>query len=692
MADGAVERSFVHDGPAYALLHRALLAGLPTHIGQKNEKGIFEGPRGRRFQVFPGSALARQPPRWVLCATLLDTQKVWALSCARIEPAWVIAELDHLLSRRHFDPHWSRSQGRVTGFEQIALFGLVLAPKRPIHYGGLYPVEARDIFIRQALVPGEIDARAGFIARNLATLEKAREEEAKLRRAGLVADEDWQARWYLDRIPADVNSAAGLDAWYRGLTEEVRRRLEWPLAELLPGEGSDAERFPKYFPLGDARLALHYRFEPGVEDDGVTLDVPLHLLNALDPARLEWLVPGLVEDKATALIRGLPKAQRRSFVPAPDFARAFTQAWPAPSADGLRGELARFLNKVTGAPLAATDFDETALDPHLRLRVRLLEGRDTVLACSRDLDELRQRFGDRARERFAARAGRDLADSGLTAFPAAPVPREVSGEAGVPAFPALVDEGDSVALRVFARRDEADAAHPDGVRRLLALALADRARQARKQLPVSPKTGLLYAAIETQERLREDIVSAALRAVEGDDPGAIRDRAAFEQRVAEAGKRLFGEAVRRLELAESILRRVAELRPKLESPLMGWARGNLDDLRAQLDGLVHPGFLRRTPPDALAHFPRYLDAMLLRAERALRDPAKDQARMLELTPFTQALEAIRGTPAFADPRWQALRWEMEELRVSLFAQELGTPTPVSPKRLARQLETLGDRP
>ncbi len=676
------------DAPTYALLHRALIAGLPTHIGQKNEKGIFEGPRGRRFQVFPGSALARQPPRWLLCASLLDTQKVWALICARIEPDWVIAELSHLLSRRHFDPHWARSQGRVVGYEQIGLFGLVLAPKRPIHYGGLYPQEARDIFVRQALVPGEIDTRAGFVERNLATLEKAREEEAKLRRAGLVADEDWQARWYLDRLPADLNSAAGLDAWYRRLSGEERARLEWPLAELLPGEGSDAERFPRYFPLGDARLALHYHFSPGAEDDGVTLDVPLHLLNALDPARLEWLVPGLIEEKSTALIRGLPKAQRRSFVPAPDFARAFAQAWPTPSADSLRGELARFLARITGAPIAATDFDESALEAHLRLRIRLLEGKETLLAASRDLEELRRRFGDRARESFAARAGRELADRGLTAFPETPVPVEVTGEAGLPAFPALVDEGNSVALRVFARRDEADAAHSDGVRRLLHLALADRAKQARKQLPVSPKTGLLYAAIETQERLRDDLITAALRAVEGNGIGAIRDRAAFERHAADAGKRLFGEAVRRLDLAESVLRRVAELRPKLESPLMGWARGNLDDLRAQLDGLVHPGFLRETPPEALAHFPRYLDAMLLRVERALRDPAKDQARMLELTPFAQAIAAARTTPAFADPRWQTLRWELEELRVSLFAQELGTAVPVSSKRLARQLELL----
>ncbi len=676
------------DAPTYQRLHRALIAGLPTQIGQKNEKGVFEGPRGRRFQLFPGATLARQPPRWVLCAALLDTQKVWGLTCARIEPDWVIAELPHLLSRKHFDPHWARSQGRVVGYEQIALFGLVLAPKRPIHYGGLYPAEARGIFVRQALVPGEIDARAGFVARNLATLEKAQEEEAKLRRAGLVADEDWQARWYLDRLPADINSAAGLDAWYRGLDEAARRALEWSLADLLPGEGSDIDRFPKYLPLGDARLALHYHFSPGAPDDGVTLDVPLHLLNALDPARLEWLVPGLIEEKATELIRALPKAQRRNYVPAPDFARAFAQAFPTPSADSLRGELARFLGKVTGVALAAVELDEATLDPHLRLRIRLLDGQGGELAHSRDLADLRVRFGDRAQRAFAARAGRELASDGLTAFPESPIPASVIGEAGVPAFPALVDSGETAALRVFADAVDAANEHPRGVRRLLELALADRIRQARKQLPVSPKVGLLYAAIESQERLRQDIVAAALLAVQGDDLGAIRDKGAFEARVADAGRRLFGEAVRRLELAEAILARVAELRPKLESPLMGWAEGNLDDLRAQLNGLVHPGFLRDTPAAALAHMPRYLDAMLRRAERALRDPARDQARMLELAPFVAGLERVRGTPAFAAPRWQALRWDLEELRVSLFAQELGTAAPVSVKRLARQLEAL----
>ncbi len=689
---------------AYQTLHRAVLAGLPTQVGHRTEKGDFQAPRQRRFHLFPGSALAKRPPPWVLSATLLDTQRVWGMTNASIEPDWVIAELPHLLARKHFDPHWSRAQGQVLASEQISLFGLVLAPKKPVHYGRINPGEAHDIFVRQALVTGEINTRAGFVADNLKLLEQAREEEAKLRRAGIVADEDWQARWYLDRVPAHIHSANLLDGWWKALPEQ-RRSLHWSLTDLLPGEGSEQDRYPKYFPLGDARLAMHYRFEPGSEEDGVTLDVPLHLLNALDPARLSWLAPGFVADKASALIRSLPKAMRRNYVPAPDFGRAFAEAWPQPSADDIRGELARFLSKATGAVVAATDFDVEALEPHLRMNLRLFEvtaaptgrGKDAassekggmkLLAMSRDLDALRARFGERAGSAFAARAGAALAAEGLREFPATAIPEQVPGEAGVPAYPALVDTGDAAALRIFADRNEAALAHPQGVRRLLEIALADKLKQARKQLPVSPKTGLLYAAIESQERLRGDLVDAALNAVLAEGLEAIRTLDAFQQRCADAGKRLFGEAMERLKLAESILGLVGELKPQLESPLMGWARGNLDDMQAQLAGLVHAGFLRETPADALAQFPRYLKAMILRAERAKRDPPRDQARMLELKPFVDALQEARVQGLAGRPQWAALRWDIEELRVSLFAQELGFRSGISAKKLAQRVAAL----
>ncbi|WP_158636480.1 ATP-dependent RNA helicase HrpA [Luteimonas marina] len=687
----------------YALLHRALVAGLPTQLGHLTERGLYEGPRGRRFQLFPGSALARKPPPWVLSATLLDTEKVWAITNAAIEPDWVIAELPHLLARRHHDPRWSRSQGRVLGSEQVSLFGLVLAPKKPVDYGRLYPLEARELFLRDALVAGEVNLRSPFVARNLKTLEAAREEEAKQRRAGLVVDEDWMRQWYADRIPAELVDARSLDAWYGKLPAEAKQALEWSRDELLTGEGADAFRFPAFIALGDTRLAVRYRFEPGAPDDGMTVSVPLHLLNALDPVRLSWLAPGFVADKAAAMIRALPKTLRRNFVPAPDFARTFAEAHGADEPDAFAGTLARFLKRMTGVDVVATDFDESVLEPHLRANLRLVDvpgrGDGHVLAESRDLDALRERFGTRAAEAFSARAAEGLAQAGLREFPAAPIPESVPGAGGVPAYPALEDAGDSASLAVHADRGKARRLHPQGVRRLLVIALQDRAKQARKQLPVQPKTALLYAAIESTgdagrdargrgDRLREDLVDGALAALLAEGLGDIRDAEAFAARRDAAGRALFGEAMQRLRQAEAILDLVAEVRGRLDSKLVGWARANLDDMHAQLAALAPPGFLRDVPAEALKDYPRYLKALSLRAERALRDPLRDQQRMLDVKPFMDALNEAAAAGRAQDPAWQALRWDLEELRVSLFAQELGAKGGVSPKKLATRLAAL----
>ena len=683
----------VDSDPGFALLHRALLAGLPTQIGQRGDKGQYDGPRGRKFALFPGSKLASKPPPWLLSATLLDTEKVWALTNAAIEPDWVIAELPHLLARRRHDPHWSRAQGRVLGSEQISLFGLVLAPKKPIHYGALFPEESRAIFVRDALLTGEINTRSAFLARNLRTLELARQEEAKLRRVGLVVDEDWQARWYLDRLPAQVHNAQALDAWYAKLSKDAKAALEWRRDDLLVADQSDAARFPAFIPLGDARLAVQYRFEPGALDDGMTVAVPLHLLNALDGARLSWLAPGFIEDKAAALIKSLPKALRRNFVPAPEFARAFAEAHPQPEADAIESSLARFLRKLSGVEVSALAFDLPAIEPYLHANLRLSDGKH-VLAESRDLADLRVRFGGRAADAFARHAAQGMAQSDLTAFPEAPIPVSVPGAGGVPAYPALQDDGESVSLALHAQRAVADRLHPCGVRRLLAIALADKCKQVRKQLPIQPKLSLLYAAIESirprgdglkdADRLRADLVDGAFDALATKDLLAVRDADAFAARREAIGKALFAEAMQRLKQADAILGLVAEVRGKLESRLMGWARANLDDMQAQLAALAAPGFLRETPAPALAEYPRWLKALSLRAERAQRDPVRDQARMLELKPFVDAL--AQADPQ--DPQAQALRWDLEELRVQVFAQELGVKNRVSTKRMAARLHAL----
>ena len=685
-------------GARYAELHRALIAGLPSHLGNRGERAIYDGPRGRKFSLFPGSTLASKPPPWVLSATLLDTEKVWALTNAAIEPDWAIAELPHLLARRHHDPHWSRAQGRVLGSEQISLFGLVLAPRKPVHYGALFPEESRAIFVRDALLTGEINTRSAFLPRNLRTLQSALDEEAKLRRAGLVVDEDWQARWYLDRLPPHVHNTQALDAWVAKLPKESRTMLEWSRDDLLVVDQADAALFPAYLALGDVRLAVQYRFAPGAIDDGMTVAVPLHLLNALDASRLSWLAPGFVQDKAAALIKSLPKVLRRNFVPAPDFARAFAEAHPQPEADSIEGALARFLKKLTGVELAATDFDAASIDPHLRANLRLFDSAGKhVLADGRDLGDLRARFGERAAEAFALHAAQGMAADGLVTFPQQPIPRSVPGAGGVPAYPALQDDGEAASLAVHAQFEVAERLHPGGVRRLLAIAIAEKAKHARKQLPVQPKTSLLYAAIESADprrdglkdgdRLRADLVDGAFAALAAEGLDDVRDADAFAQRRDAIGKALFGEAMRRLQQAEAILAMVAEVRANLESKLMGWASANLDDMRAQLHALAHPGFLREVPADMLAEYPRWLKALALRAERAQRDPTRDQARMLELQPFADAL----ATADANDEEAQALRWELQELRVQLFAQELGVKRAVSPKRLAARVERLRSR-
>ena len=730
-----------NDQPAeYRELHLALLSGLPTQVGHKGEKQVYEGPRQRRFRLFPGSALAKAPPPWVLSAVILDTRQVYALTNARVEPEWIVQQAAHLVARRHSDPHWSRKHGSVRAFEQTTLFGLLLAARKPVQYQPLAPEDARAIFIRDALVANDIDCRAAFVQRNAQTLLEASEEEAKLRRAGLVADAGWQAEFYDRRLPPDVASAKALDAWYQRLPAAQKRDLEWSREDLLPA-GADADRFPKWFRLGEQKLELSYRFEPTAPDDGVTLLLPLHLLNALDGQRLQWLVPGLLEDKATALIRGLPKALRRNFVPAPDFARAFVEGDEARAGAGaLTAALAAFLERTTGVPVPPGEWDLDGLAPHLRFNLRLLEGRE-VLAESRDLDALRGRFGERAQAAFAESAGRALAQESLQEFPSGGVPEQVAGAAGVPAFPALVEDGGAVALRVFADAAEARRAHAGGVVRLLREALADRLRQARRQLPISPKLGLLYAATESPappagagrgrdageagashersrmrsapttghgvgdrggagpsrpraatlgERLREDLVDGAFEALAGDAGAlaAVRSRAGFDALAERTGRALFPQAMQRLQLAEAILDGVAALKPLLEPELMGFARGNYDDLERQLVRLVYPGFLREVPLAWLAEYPRYLRAMALRAERLRRDPGRDQQRMLEVRPFEQALEQAEARGEAADPRWQALRWKLEEWRVSLFAQELGTREAVSAKRLTRELHAL----
>ena len=688
-------------------IHRCLLSGWPTQVGLKDERGQYRGTRERRFSIFPGSSVARAPPKWLLAGQILDVQKVYGLLCARVEAVWIEQQAAHLVKRSWHDAHWSRKRGAVVAFERVTLFGLTLVEKRAVQFGKQDPQLAHEIFVLEALARGELDARADFVRANKRVLAEARELEAKRRRSGLLRSDDELAAFFSEKLPTDIHTMAALDAWYRKATSAEQAALHWTLADVLAqASGVGAREFPAQLDVAGHALRLSYRFVPRDAADGVTLHVPLALVNALSAARCEWLVPGLLAEKIAESIRGLPKSLRRNCVPAPDFAQAFVEA-EAPREEALHMALARYLQRVTGVVLGAADFFGMALPAHLSMNFRVHDEHGATLAEGHDLAAIQAQWTDAARGAFSRRAAVELTREEVAAFDFDDIPESIVSSGGMTAFPSLVDLGESVALRVFERHDEARAEHRRGVERLLRRALADRIKQARRQLPLDNVLLLRSAAMDgrfltsaskddrsrksplgSADALRADLVEAALREQLDTRDLNIRTRADFEHVKEVLARQLFANATERLALAETIIAGYADLRPALEPPLLGFARANYDDLREQIGQLLAPGFLREVETNRLAQFPRYLRAIRLRAERLRQDPARDQARMLALQGYWRDYLKLRTERGGDDAQLDELRWLIEELRVSIFAQELRTPERVSPKRIAKLVETL----
>ncbi|TCV94184.1 ATP-dependent helicase HrpA [Luteibacter rhizovicinus] len=670
----------------YEAVHRSLLAGMPTQVGHKDEKGVYRGTRERRFQVFPGSALSKAPPAWVFSAQIIDIGgRVWAMMCARVDPAWIETQGAHLVRATARDAHWSRKRGTVVAYEQVSLFGLILVERRPVTFHRQDPAAAHDIFLREALIRCDLETRADFVRANARVLEQAGEIEAKQRRAGLLRSDDDLVAFFTGKLPADMSDVRALDAWYRKASPGEQAALRWSLADVMDnGAGLDPHAFPASLELGQHRYRLEYRFVPGDPADGVTMNVPLAFLNAVPAARCEWLVAGLLGEKVAELIRGLPKTLRRNFVPAPDFARAFVEA-EAPRDEPLPKALAAFLKRTTGVAIDASAFAEVDVPAHFLMRFRIHDESGRTVADGRDLASIRAEWEGKAREAFSRKTDLELTREDIVSWDFESIPRDVRSEGGLIAYPALVDLGEAVALRVFERADEAREAHVGGVERLLRQALASDFKRARRQLPIANPLSLKYAPMGSVDGLREDLVEGGFEDLVADRRLDARTQGEFEALRVDLSRELFGAAVARLKLAEPIIEAQAELKPWMEPPLMGFAKASYDDLREQLHALIQPGVLRELPPARLAHLPRYLKAMRLRAERLRQDPARDQSRMLQVLPYWRALLNAGGT-ALDATGWHELRWLLEEWRVSLYAQELKTAEPVSAKRLAKALE------
>jgi ATP-dependent helicase HrpA len=675
----------------YQSIHFALLSGLPTNVARKDEQGMYRGTRERKFKVFPESALAKKPPLWLFVAQILDLGgKVWGMQCARIEPAWIERQAAHLLKRTCSDPHWSRTRGAVQAFEQVSLYGLVLVERRTVAFAKQDPALAHAIFLREALARCDIDCLADFVHDNARVLEEARGIEAQQRREGLLKSDDELAAFFEVKLPQEISSSRALDAWYRQAPAATRAALRWSPHDVLESGTDDASgAFPESMEVSGQPLRLEYRFVPGDPADGVTLRVPLELLNAVPAARCEWLVPGLLAEKVAALLRGLPKALRRNFVPAPDFARAFLEA-EAPRDEPLAQALATFLGRIAGVAVDPAAFDEALLPAHLRMRFDLRDRQDAPLASGRDLAALRADWAARARAAFSRQAVVPVAQREVRTWDFDRIPIETETRNGIPAYPALVDLGSTVALRVFETPGEAAAAHCSGVERLLRLSLEGDFKRARKQLPIQPKLAITFAPHGRADALREDIVEGAFADVlRGHDLDA-RDRAVWNALRDGVSRALFGAAMERLKLAEPILAALAELQPWLKPAIRGQATASYADLRGQLEGLLAPGFLRQLPKARLAQLPRYLKAMRLRAEKLRSDPGRDHSRMQQVLPYWRKVLDVRASGNQSESL-EALRWLVEEWRVSVFAQQLGTAEPVSGKRMAQALDALGGR-
>jgi ATP-dependent helicase HrpA len=703
----------INPSPAtYEQVHRSLLAGLLGNVGLRTPEAEagqppYAGARGIRFFIWPGSPLVKKAGRWIVAAELVETSRLFARCVATIEPEWLEQAGGHLLKKGWTEPRWDRRAGQVIALERATLYGLTVYAQRKVHFGPRDPARAREILIREGLVSGEFDTTAPFLAHNRRLVREIRELEHKTRRPDVLVDDELIFAFYDRLLPADVVTAADFEQWRAQAERERPRLLFLSRDELMRHEaaGVTTEVFPKQWSMRGVAMALNYHFEPGSPRDGVTLTVPLYALNQVDAQRCEWLVPGMLKEKVHLLLKSLPQKLRRHCVPLPEYAAAFVDrhrhTLGAPP-HGLIDALIADLRDHAGVTCRPEDFRLEALPAHLAMNFKVVDEHGRQLGMGRSLAQLRAELGQQAQQSFrslaVAPAGQaaDAAQQRITDWTFGTLPELLEiGRGGqtLVGHPALVDRGDACVLEVFDDADEARRRHRDGLRRLFRLQLKEQVKFLEKGLDGLQATQMragtvpaLAAALPSFEDLREQVVTAALDRACLTDP-LPGDRAAFLARSDEARGRLNLIAQELARLVQAIVADAVPVARKLAG--LKTFPAAVADIEQQMARLFVRGFICETPAAQLAHYPRYLKAIGARLDRLKADPARDTQRMGEIAalqaPFLRERAARKGV---ADPRLEAFRWLLEELRVSLFAQELRTPMPVSVKRLQKVWDSL----
>jgi ATP-dependent helicase HrpA len=688
--------------PNADVVHQALLSGLLSHLGLRDEaKRDYLGARGARFGISPGSTLFRRQPTWVMSAELVETTRLWARTNARIDPLWAEQLAQHLVKRTYSEPRWSRKQGAALATERVTLYGVPLVAARTVQYARVDPEESRDLFIRHALVEGDWDTHHEFWRANTALLQRLSDLEERARRRDIVVDDEDLIAFYSARVPTDVVSQRHFDSWWKKARRETPHLLDFT-EDLLTRDSAQevsARDFPTLWRQGGLELPVTYQFEPGTAADGVTVHIPVQVLNQVADEGFDWQVPGLRRELATALVRSLPKGTRVRFVPAPDHAAAaLADAHPG---DGRRlvDELARVLRARTGTPLDAGEFDPTRVADHLRVTFSVEDGRRRVLGSGKDLAELQGRLAGQVQRRMS-RVSASVERKGLRQWDFGALPETFeSHSAGqvVHGFPALVDRGDHVDLVVMAGGREARAATALGVRRLLLLNTTAPWKRVLARLSNAQKLALGDNPHGSVPALLEDCLAAAVDAVVGEHgtgPRGIRDEEAFGEVLAEVRTHVATRVLTVVDEVEPVLWAAREVRRRLEALTAPVVAALVADVRAQLDSLVYPGFVADAGLAHLPHLRRYLRGMLQRLEKAPSSPsalARDAASQEVVDRVESAYADLLDSLAPVERRSAPVRdvgWLVEELRVSLFANSLGTAVPVSEKRIRAAIAAL----
>ena len=678
----------------YEQIHSALLTGLLGHVGLKAPEGPhYQGVRDIRFWIHPGSKLAKKAGTWILAAELVETSKLFARCVANIEPVWIERMASHLLTRTWGDPRWDKRRGQVVALEKATLYGLPVYAGRRVHFGAVDPVRARETFIREALVPGEIDVPFEFVSHNRKLIQSIEKLEHRSRRPDILVDESLIARFYDQLLPEDIYQTGKFKHWFKQLDQEDAKRWLLSRDDLMRHEaaGITTDVFPKSANWQGNSLKLDYHFEPGSPKDGVTLSVPLVLLNQMTVQRWEWLVPGMVKEKVQWLVKSLPQKLRKHCVPVPDYAQAFHTRWfdqmRSPPC-GLTAAIIQDIDQQFYVKVQESDFRVDTLPAHLFMNFRVLDQHGRMLRAGRNLSALKAQFGDQAQATFqemSAKGETVIAEQAIEritdwSFDVLPEVMELhrAGKS-VLGYPALVDDGTHCHIDVFDDPEEAQRLHRQGLLRLLRISLKEQIKYIEKNLPESLRLGVLYMSLGTWEQLRSQIIDAALwRAgpetqwpIDAETFAVCREQA--KERVGLLAQELARLVLTILEQCELVKKRLTQFKTHENA---------CEDMNQQLTALLPPSFVIQTPYEQLKHFPRYLEAMVVRFDGLRADAARDQSRLSEMAPllaqYRRARQALAGAP---DPGLDQFFWLLQELRVALFAQRLRTPFPVSVKRL-----------